>query len=157
MNKCVWVAVVLCGLVCGCGKAKVGPPEPVYPVSGVITFKGKPVVGADVTFFNAEKKRSSFGRTNDQGEYTLTTFSANDGAVEGKATLAIMKVVAPPVSAVAEAPIESEAYQPPIPGRVEKVQKVKPEIPERYQSQQTSGLVAMISKDGPNQLNFDLE
>jgi hypothetical protein len=62
-------SMMLCAaglLVVGCGEAT-QPPEAVFPVTGVITFQGAPVVGADVTFHNEDKKRSAFGRTNDKG------------------------------------------------------------------------------------------
>lgn len=154
MNR--WVLLSLfCCITAGCGTEQQSI-EPVFPVSGVITFNGKPVVGADVTFFNAERKRSAFGRTNDRGEYQLTTFSLNDGAVEGKAVLTVSKFVAPPET-TKEADIDSEAYEPPVVGgRQAKPKKAKPELPERYSSQATSGLIAVITPDGPNNLNFDL-
>ncbi len=121
--------------ICGCSNTHT-PPEPVYPVSGVITLKGQPVVGADVTFMNADRKRSAFGRTNEKGEYRLTTFRSNDGAVEGKAVVTVIKS-APPVVTVAEADIESEAYQPPnVDARPQRVtKKKKPLLPERSASQ----------------------
>lgn len=152
--KRVVLLSLLSGWICGCGESRQGA-EPVYPVRGVITFKGLPVVGADVTFFNPDRKRSAFGRTNDKGEYQLTTFSMNDGAVDGKSVLTVTKFVAP-IAVAAEADVESAAYQPPIVGRPEPKKRVKPEIPERYSSLATSGLIAVVSQDGPNVLNFDL-
>lgn len=141
-------------LIIGCGKAP-EPPVPVYPVSGIITFQGKPVVGADITFHNPEKKRSAFGRTNDRGEYQLTTFRANDGAVEGRALLTIVKIE-PPVTQDSVADTESPEYLPPELMPARKPKKVKPVLPPRYASETTSGLVAHISSEGPNELNFDL-
>jgi len=148
------VLFVLAVSVIGCGKS-LDPPEPVYPVSGVITFQGMPLAGADVTFHNLDKRRSAFGRTNDRGEYRLTTFSMNDGAVEGRAVLTVIKVL-PPTITKAAADTESEAYQPPGEGVSDSPTVLTSGVPPRYASSGTSGLVANINRDGPNELNFDL-
>lgn len=151
--------VLLGATLSGCGSAS-QPPVPVYPVSGVITLQGQPVIGADVTFVNAEKNRSAFGRTNEKGEYRLTTFTSNDGAVEGKVVVTVTKAPETPNN-VAVADIDSEAYVPP---SVEvrrqspaKTKKEKPLLPERYSTPTSSSLMAMISSDQENKLNFDLE
>lgn len=150
---CLLIAV----FASGCGGSD-GPPVAVFPVSGVVTFNGKPVVGADVTFTNSEKKRSAFGRTNDKGEYRLTTFSANDGAVEGRSVVSVLKA-APAVDVVAEADIDSEAYVPPDVNAkpVKSNKKQEAQLPERYSNPATSGLMAVISTDRENTHNFELE
>jgi hypothetical protein len=149
--------VAVLGIVAvGCGSPAKKGSEPVYPVSGVITRGGRPVAGADVTFYNAEKNRSAFGRTNDQGAYKLTTFSSNDGAVEGSHVVTILKLaVAAERAPVAD--LESEAYMPPSFGESTEPAAPKSELPERYAGQGTSGLTATIRTDGPNEINFDLE
>lgn len=149
--------VVATAIVAGCGGGGAGaPPADVYPVTGKITFKGEPLPGADVAFINADAGRTAFGRTNGNGEYQLTTFSANDGAVEGKAVVTISKtVVQPPTTP--EADIESEAYVPPGIGQPATPQPQETAgIPVGYADQATSGLVAVVSKDGPNVVNFEL-
>ena len=151
---CLLIAVV----ASGCGGSS-GPPVAVFPVSGVITLSGKPVVGADVTFSNSEMKRSAFGRTNEKGEYRLTTFSANDGAVEGKSIVTVLKA-APAAAVVVEADIESEAYVPPdVNAKPVKTNNKQQEalLPERYSNATTSGLIAVIATDMENKHNFELE
>jgi hypothetical protein len=148
-------AVALGIAVVGCtANARTGS-DPVYPVSGVVSYGGQPVAGADVTFFNAEKNRSAFGRTNDRGEYKLTTFGSNDGAVEGTHTVTIVKLVVPPETTPA-ADVESEAYQPPRPGQSTQPEKPKSELPARYADRAKSGLVATISAEGRNEVDFEL-
>ena len=91
MRNLLLIAVM--GIVAaGCGSQDRTGSDPVYPVTGVITYRGKPVAQAEVTFFNAEKNRSAFGKTNDKGEYKLTTFSPNDGAVEGQHVVTVVKL-----------------------------------------------------------------
>ena len=55
-----------------------------FPVSGKVTQGGTPVAGAVVTFVPKEKNGSpAFATTNDAGEFKLTTFSPEDGAIPG--------------------------------------------------------------------------
>ena len=74
-------ALVL-GLGCGSGKFA--------PVSGTVTMNGKPLAGALVIFSPIAKGGSidagpgSSGKTNDKGEYTLTSDMGRTGALVGK-------------------------------------------------------------------------
>jgi hypothetical protein len=155
MRNLLLIAVT--GIVAaGCGSQERTGSDPVFPVSGVITYRGKPVAQADVTFFNAEKNRSAFGKTNPNGEYKLTTFSANDGAVEGQHVVTVVKLEQATETAPAAA-IESEAYVPPGIGQSTEPKPPKSDLPEKYADQATSGLTATVKTDGPNVVNLDLE
>ena len=74
-------ALVL-GLGCGSGKFA--------PVSGTVTMNGQPLAGALVIFSPIAKEGSidagpgSSGKTNDKGEYTLTSDTGRTGALVGK-------------------------------------------------------------------------
>jgi hypothetical protein len=74
-------ALVL-GLGCGSGKF--------VPVSGTVTMNGKPLAGATVMFSPIAKEGSidagpgSGGKTNEKGEYTLTSDTGRTGAIVGK-------------------------------------------------------------------------
>lgn len=142
-------------LVAGCGGENLNRP-PVYKVSGKVTLQGSPVAGADITFVNKEANRSSFGRTNQAGEYQLSTFGANDGALEGKHDVAIMKIA--PIAPTAALPdVESQEYQPPGVGESTLPEAPKSEIPEQYGNAATSGLLGIVNKDGENKIDFDLQ
>jgi len=65
--------------------------EPVYPVTGTITMKGKPVEGAIVAFTPTEGGTAASGTTDAAGVYKLTTRSAGDGAVAGKYNISVAK------------------------------------------------------------------
>lgn len=144
-------------IILGCGGAPAPNRDPVYPVSGKVTYKGQPVVAADITFIADAVNRSAFGRTDEKGEYRLSTFGAFDGAVAGKQTVIISKTGV--ASTGNEAPIDSPDYVPP------GYEKVKPpatpaerEIPAKYASPQTSGLIAIVNSDGaPNVIDFELK
>ncbi len=62
----------------GCGKS-----DSIVPVSGVLTFKGKPVTNAWIDFM-PEGGRMSSGQTDDQGRFKLAYDSKRPGALIGK-------------------------------------------------------------------------
>jgi len=147
--------LVVCCLFVGCSSS-VAPPLPVFKVTGKVTYKGEPVVGADIMFRCDEVNRSAFGRTNAEGVYKLTTFSANDGAVAGKHGVSI--VLVPPSTPTAPiASIESDDYAPPGEGESTDPQPVASTLPETYKDPATSGLIAVIEAGRENVQNFDLE
>ncbi|QDU39539.1 hypothetical protein Mal4_38840 [Maioricimonas rarisocia] len=69
----------------------------VVPVSGVVTCEGKPVANAIVQFSPAEKEgraegrpgRAAFGKTDEQGRFTLSTYGEDDGAIVGTHTVSV--------------------------------------------------------------------
>jgi hypothetical protein len=160
MRQNVLLAVALCShlMISGCGSEKVPNRDPVFPINGVITYKGRPVKGADVTFVCQEKDRSAFGRTDDNGAFQLTTYSSNDGAVAGKHTVVVQLVESIP-AAKPEAPITSPDYQPPGPEDVARsMRPAKSGLPKKYADAKTSDLVAVINADGNNaEMKFDLK
>jgi hypothetical protein len=148
---------ILAMFALGCGSSSPPPPIPVVPVSGKVTYKGAPVKEADVSFFHSEENKSAFGRTNDQGEYKLTTFSANDGAIVGHHVVTVSKseaaaAVTPP------APPESPDYVPPKFNQSTDPPRPKSTLPEKFAKQDSSGLTADVKADGANDaINFDLK
>lgn len=74
----------------GCGGD--GGPSPV-PVTGQVLFKGKPVDDARVTFHGRTESggRSASGKTDSQGNFSLTTFKSGDGAVPGDYVITVSK------------------------------------------------------------------
>ena len=67
----------VCLLVAGCGESDI------VPVSGTLTYKGKPVTNAHIHFV-PDKGRPSFGTTDGQGKFTLTYDPQIKGAQRGK-------------------------------------------------------------------------
>src|SRR5262245_27756324 len=67
-----------------CGKSA---RQPVHPVRGQVLVEGRPAAQAIVTFHppgtNAREFRPS-AQTDEQGNFTLTTYETGDGAPEGK-------------------------------------------------------------------------
>src|SRR5687768_13818099 len=75
------VAILFNGLItAGCGGS-----SGMAPVSGSVTYKGKPVAKANVSFTPLEGTgRAASAFTNESGRYTLGTLTASDGAAPGK-------------------------------------------------------------------------
>jgi len=147
------VLMACCTLLSGCGGEKLNRP-PVFKVTGKVTLQGKPVPNADVTFIHKESNRAAFGKTNAEGEYKLTTFNANDGAVAGKHDISVVDI--PPVASTpAIASVDSAEYQPPKIGE-DTMPKPKSSLPQRYADVATSGLFGVVNEDGENVVDLEL-
>ena len=148
--------------VSGCGKQPSAGGVVVAPVHGYVTHNGSPVAGADVTFFNAEANKSSFGRTDAKGFYQLTTSAPNDGAVPGPQTVTVRKLEdSSDASDANVASVDSPDYVPPAldaPGaKPKKVEPPKSLIPEKYSSPETSPLTKNVEAGKTNEIDLVLE
>lgn len=74
------LAVIVMGMA-GCGPRSNLPP--LGKVSGTVTIAGAPAVGIIVRFMPRGGGRGSIGVTNEQGRYTLSFISRDDGAIVG--------------------------------------------------------------------------
>jgi hypothetical protein len=141
-------------LAAGCGG--VDYPETV-PVEGTVLYKGKPVEGANVSFFTNGAPRAAYGVTDDQGHFALSTFGSRDGAIPGEHIAIVSKPGETP------APSGTPSNQPPKPEDITRRMqeayktKAKPDnkLPAKYADQKTSPLKYTVTKDAPN--NFSLE
>ena len=62
-----------------------------YPVSGTVTYKGAAVEAGTITFTPTDpSKGRSAGGTIVKGDYSLTSFSPDDGAVPGSYKVTVM-------------------------------------------------------------------
>lgn len=149
---------VLLGLD-GCGS---GRPKTVR-VTGTVTLDGKPIEGANVTFYPEtgeqpstgtspkDKKaltgsRPATGTTDKEGQFTLKTFEEGDGALPGHYKVAIIKKEV--TGFLADKDGLSGGIAP------EGV-KEKWIIPQKYSDPKTSGLTAEV-KPGMTPLEFKL-
>jgi len=82
------VAMMLIAMLSGCSRGGVGS-KPTAKVSGEVTYDGKPVTGGMLTFSpigdDSGKMTGRAGQAviGDDGSYTVTTYTDNDGAVIG--------------------------------------------------------------------------
>ncbi|MBC7819550.1 MAG: hypothetical protein IAG10_21925 [Planctomycetaceae bacterium] len=147
--------VILCFVVAfsffaGCGGANIPNREKVYPIAGKVGYKGQPVSGADVTFFCKEKNMSSFGRTDDQGKFQLTTFSANDGAPAGKFMITVSKLDTAAAAQAKDPDVSDPAYDPFKVVAMANLPPPKNAIPVKYATLVTTDLISVVNADGAN-------
>jgi hypothetical protein len=137
------VAAVLSG---GCGPVKETIPD-LVPVSGKVTYQGKPLADAVVTFLSAEGEEEPTelnniyrpsGKTNADGEFELA-WGEHPGAPPGKYVVCI--------SATHLVPDPND------PGE----QINESLIPTEYNAVKTSGLKANVKEEGGDNFNFDLQ
>lgn len=83
--------ILLVTIVSGCGQPTAAR-TPVYKVTGKVTFVGSPLIGAVVSFSPTGNQPAAIGRTNDTGNFTLTTYKAGDGAAAGDFKVLVMMI-----------------------------------------------------------------
>jgi hypothetical protein len=62
-----------------------------FPVHGKVTYRGQPVADASVTFITPGASRAATGTTDESGNFQLTTFEHNDGAIAGTHDVTVKK------------------------------------------------------------------
>jgi hypothetical protein len=141
-------------IVAGCGDDALGKR---YPVSGKVTYKGKPLAVGSISFYPTggapgSEARGATGSITD-GYYNLSTIGGDDGAFPGEYAVAI-SARKPDMS-------QAQANQAKTGGsfRQDDVAKAyasaSSDIPKKYESTEQSGLKRTIVA-GSNTFNFDL-
>lgn len=127
-------AVLLLPLaISGCSKGG-SPWEKTYPVSGVVTYKGQPIVDAEISLFPEDKDAPETVRpkakSTEGGKFVVWTYNPGDGAPAGnyKVTVVHNEVTVSKDTIVA-----------------------KPnDLPQKYASRETTDLQLQITA-GPNE------
>ncbi|TWT60675.1 hypothetical protein Pan54_13890 [Rubinisphaera italica] len=142
-----WMAFSLILLVMGCSSSEqMKGRVPVLPVSGTISFKGNPVVGAIVNFVSEDGNPVATGKTDSTGNYSLTTYDPDDGAGLGKYVVLVTKIKVPKKTPEAA---EETRY----PGAQNTSQHL---LPEQYSNRLKSPLRATVTEESSSK-NFDFE
>jgi hypothetical protein len=118
-----------------------GPPE-MGQVSGMVTFKGKPLPMA-VIRFQPESRPMAVGVTDNQGRYRLSTKARFDGAYGGRHVVTI----SPWVLGFGQEPLDPAYVPPPL---------NRGDIPEKYRIGYTSPLSADVVAGRDNTIDFEL-
>lgn len=87
---------VLCIAAVGCGGSSEPAPE-LVAVTGTVTFKSEPLVGASVSFVprDGTPGTGAYGVTDESGKYTLTHRTDAAGIEPGIYTVAVSKMAMP--------------------------------------------------------------
>jgi hypothetical protein len=138
-----WIGfALLLPLLCGCGSS-------VYPVTGKITFEGKPMVGGGSIAFQpigGQKGKAAGGEIMADGTYKLSTYGDGDGSMTGEFRVVITQ------STVKEPEPTPDGQKPNDPVIVAEVNRI-PVIYATYQSP----LKATVEAKSLNEINFDLK
>jgi len=117
-----------------------------FPAAGIVTFDGKPLPEATVVFQSTGgEPQAAVGRTDENGEFQLRTFTDGDGAIAGehKVTVVCSRTEGPPDGANLD---EANVV----------IQEVSL-IPERYADPAKSGLTASVTPGQENKFTFHLD
>lgn len=135
---CFVLAMLVLSLPVGCGGRK-GPEF--VAVKGVVKYEGKGVGNLLVSFV-PDKGLLATGKTDDQGNFRLTTNKPNDGAMVGnyKVSIRYMTSEIPPMQGLADGPAPPASP-----------------IPTKYADPVNSGLTGVVDKDASkNNFTFEL-
>ncbi|NBV46767.1 MAG: hypothetical protein EBR86_14295 [Planctomycetia bacterium] len=146
----VVLALALLAATPGCSG---GPKRPAtIKVSGKVTMGGTPVPRATVSFQpTGTGGRAAVGVTDDAGQYSLTTFTAGDGAIAGDYGVAIVKMEEGGAAGAGTA--NTDQYIPP--EGMKEPPPAKSLIPTRFNNPRESGLRASVGS-GSDTFNFEL-
>ena len=118
-------------------------------VTGTVTYQGKPVVKAAVSFIPLEKGTlAAVGVTDGSGKYVLRSSGESEGAIVGtyQVTIILRAPYDGPVPEGVSEAMAQDLYQ----------SQGKPLIPEKYFTTQTSGLTKEVLL-GRNTFDFKIE
>jgi hypothetical protein len=142
----------------GCGGDDLGTR---YPVSGTVTYQGKPVAKGTITFMSDKGTRGAAGEIKD-GAYTLTAVNEGDGAFPGNYKVVVEALDVDMSGVVEQAKKLAEKNKIPYNESMIDQQslakaraKAKSAVPAKYAKANTSGLTAVV-KEESNTHNFEL-
>ena len=119
-----------------------------FRTSGTVTYQGKAIEGADVTFTSMAGNSTGVGKTDIAGKFQLTTYTEKDGVVAGPQVVSIRRV-----EVIDKTPKDVDVSA----GGVALPPEIKWIIPEKYSIPTKSGLTADVTESGPNEFKFDLK
>jgi hypothetical protein len=135
----------------GCGSsdpdAGLNRPKRV-PVTGLVSYQGRPVADADVTFLNDTSQTTGTARTDSEGRFEVTTFRDRDGAVPGAQLVAIRRV-----DVINKTPADVDVSA----GGVGLPPEIHWVVPQKYSDPRKSGLTANVTDAGTNHFEFALK
>lgn len=149
-----------CILLAGCSKSG---RMSITPVHGQVTYQGRPVAEATVEFLCPGASRPAAGVTDEQGNYRLTTFTANDGAMIGTHVVTVnvyaseSEASLPSVSGM-DSKTATKAIEDAVRQSVRQQQvaaKSLPQVPKKYAERRTSDLSKEVAA-GDNTINIEL-
>lgn len=149
----IFATVVLAACFLGCSGGSEGR-KPTHVVTGQVTYGGGPVSGASVFFAPTEGQPVAIGKTDESGNYTLTTYETGDGAAEGKYIVVVTKKAAPVAKTEALSPDDPNYGQ--ASHEATEAAGSGSLLPEKYSSSATSDLEAIVKAGEENKIDLAL-
>jgi len=144
MWKLISLVPALCVTLSLSGCSRSDRPA-LYPVSGTVTYAGKPLPNATVLLL-PEKGIVAVGRSDAEGHFSLKT-QGMDGVVAGPAKVAVSAVENVKNVSIEEFEKLTDA---------ERAKLTKSLIPARYGVHETSGITTSIDPKSKNELTIEL-
>ena len=162
-KMCKNMGMILClfllAFLSGCGNR-----IPVTPVTGMITLNGDPVENAMITYIPNTSGTVATATTDKEGKYALKTYIGDKtahGAFPGGYKVTVVKRVQkdfPDIDLKNLTPEEEEALSNQVSATLKgRAPKYEYLVPQKYESQQTSGSTAEVLARGKFVLDFELE
>ena len=137
-----WLLLCLGSLVVGCDNKRL---PTIVKAEGIVTLDGTPVENATIAFISEKTDYHAVGNTNAQGKFAMrvsrSEYNGKVGACPGDYKVEITKSV---IGNAAGAP-SGEA-----------VVNLRNELPVKYASIGSSGLLVTVPDNGSDTLNFEL-
>jgi hypothetical protein len=124
----------------GCNSRNAGPVT--YPAAGTVTYQGKPIAGATITFHAHKNGVTAMALTDDAGNFEVRTLynsghQEKPGMAEGEYQVTVSKLDLESIKST---------FSPP-----------KDLLPKKYTSPTSSPLTATVSTSGENRYSFSLQ
>jgi hypothetical protein len=146
-----FIGMGLVFLVLGCGD-NTGLPKR-YPVSGTVTYKGQPVEKGTINFVHTAQDGRDASGTIQNGKYSLTTATQDDGALPGSYKVVVISVDVDTKGLAAES--HGGQFRHGSDEMIKATKSAKPLVPSKYSLADTSGLTAEV-KAQSNTFDFPL-
>ena len=135
------VLLVFCLCIAGCKDRGPG----LKAATGTVTLDGKPLIGAEVEFHPESAASSSYGKTDESGNFSLAYSTGKAGAALGKHRVVIIGGSTDAASATS-APVANTATD------REEVAIAFDQMPKTH----SNNLSAEVTASGPNHFEFNL-
>lgn len=124
----------------GCTSSEQGPAT--YPAAGTVTYQGKPIAGATITFHAQQKGVTAMAMTDDAGNFEVRTMfnsghQEKPGMAEGEYLVTVSKLDLSTIKSTLSPPKEM--------------------LPKKYGSPTSSPLTASVSTERENRYAFSLQ
>lgn len=143
--------------ISGCGGPEGG--QQVFEVTGNVKMNGAAVADATVIFSPTEKQPTATGKTDAEGNFTLTTYKFGDGAAAGKYKVLVSKTVLKASSGgggIDDAGHEQEAEEANVHSKDGVGKDSASLVPEKFSRASTTSLDATVETDKANTYTFDV-